>query len=336
MNEEQTQNHPPETASLPLRLLGVDYYGLLLVCALVGASMFFYVGLMLITDNGGEPENTLRAEETIEKKNDLFTTLSLESKAVFVWDVTNQKPLFAYNEESQLPLASLTKLMTALVTARHLTKDDVIIIEAESLKEEGDDGLLAHEEWTLRDLIDYTLVASSNDGADALASAVGGAEAVRGSNNGETSEEIFVEEMNALAGELGLTQTYFVNETGLDTTIQSSGSYGSARDMAKLLEYILRHNPTLTEATVYPSLTIESESKFIHTATNTNDTIGNIPGLIASKTGFTDLAGGNLVVAFDAGIAHPIIVSVLGSSMDGRFHDIEQLVHATLTYLTEE
>ena len=55
--------------------------------------------------------------------------------------------------------------------------------------------------------------------------------------------------------------------------------------------------------------------------------------LIASKTGYTDLAGGNLVIAFDAGFNHPIIVSVLGSTIDGRFTDAEALVWAALAYL---
>ena len=54
---------------------------------------------------------------------------------------------------------------------------------------------------------------------------------------------------------------------------------------------------------------------------------------IASKTGFTDLAGGNLVIAFDAGLSHPIIISVLGSTQEGRFRDVEKLVTASLMSL---
>ena len=71
----------------------------------------------------------------------------------------------------------------------------------------------------------------------------------------------------------------------------------------------------------------------MHTATNTNEVVGSIPGLIASKTGFTDLAGGNLVVAFDAGINRPVIISVLGATKDGRFTDMEMLVNASLRAL---
>ncbi len=60
---------------------------------------------------------------------------------------------------------------------------------------------------------------------------------------------------------------------------------------------------------------------------NTNEVVQNIDGLIASKTGYTDLSGGNLVVAFDAGLNHPIIVTVLGSSQEGRFSDTLKLIN---------
>jgi D-alanyl-D-alanine carboxypeptidase len=73
------------------------------------------------------------------------------------------------------------------------------------------------------------------------------------------------------------------------------------------------------------------ENRF--SARNTNRETGKFPLLLASKTGYTDLAGGNLALAFDAGFNHPIVVVVLGSSYDGRFADAEKLVWSTLEYL---
>ena len=198
---------------------------------------------------------------------------------------------------------------------------------------EGDSGLFAFERWSAKDLFDFTLMVSSNDGATALASVAGGAKLIREGSVGDTAESSFVDEMNSIAKNIGLKQTYFVNETGLDPTTTLSGGYGSARDTSKLLEYIILHEPHLIEATVYPTLGFTSTSNYEHVATNTNEIVGSIPGLIASKTGFTDLAGGNLVIAFDAGIDRPIIVSVLGSSKDGRFEDVEKLVSASLEML---
>ena len=208
-----------------------------------------------------------------------------------------------------------------------------ITISYDSLNEEGDSGLFAFEEWNAKDLLDFMLVVSSNDGADALAAAAGGAKVIRHGTEEDTPESAFVEEMNTIAQDIGLTQTYFVNETGLDPTTHLSGGYGSAKDAALLLEHIIMESPGLVEATTYPTVTFRSKSNFEHMATNTNEIIGSIPGLIASKTGFTDLAGGNLVVAFDAGINRPIVISVLGSSKEGRFTDVEQLVAASLQAL---
>ena len=73
----------------------------------------------------------------------------------------------------------------------------------------------------------------------------------------------------------------------------------------------------------------------MHVAVNTDLDIGKIPGLLASKTGFTALAGGNLVVAFDASIGRPIIVVVLGSTEDGRFTDVAQLTSSSLAYINQ-
>jgi D-alanyl-D-alanine carboxypeptidase len=57
-----------------------------------------------------------------------------------------------------------------------------------------------------------------------------------------------------------------------------------------------------------------------------------MPGLLLSKTGYTDLAGGNLVIVFDVGIGHPVAIVVLGSTRDARFTDVEKLMHATLSH----
>jgi len=130
-----------------------------------------------------------------------------------------------------------------------------------------------------------------------------------------------------------LTQTYFINPTGLDTNKTISGGYGSARDAAKLLEYAVINMPDIIESTRHTAINFESLSDINHRATNTNSSIDTLPGLIASKTGYTDLAGGNLVIAFDAGINRPIIISVLGSTQSGRFEDIEKLVNASLKSL---
>jgi serine-type D-Ala-D-Ala carboxypeptidase (penicillin-binding protein 5/6) len=261
-----------------------------------------------------------------------FENISLEAKAAYVFDAREQKELFGINEQAQLPLASLTKLMTAFTAYELLPDYTIVTIDSDNLSAEGDSGFYKNEKWRLNDLLSFTLAVSSNDGASAIAAAAGSME-----NNlpelKENNDKSFVKAMNRNARDIGLTQTYFVNETGLDTSDFIGGGYGSARDAALLLEHIIVNAPEIADLTRHYNLEFISLSEILHTATNTNDAIGRIPGLIASKTGFTDLAGGNLAVAFDAGINHPIIVTVLGSTLEGRFRDVEKLVWASLNSL---
>jgi len=259
-----------------------------------------------------------------------FDALNLEARAAIVFDINAQKSLYEYNSEAQLPLASLTKLMTVLVASELLPEQYVLTIEEESLFEEGDSGLFAYEKWKLSDILDFILVVSSNDGADVVAGVAGAARMQTLHELGDSPEAAFVRAMNTKSESINLSQTYFVNETGLDPSTRMSGGYGSARDVIALMEYILKDHPDLVSATIYETLDITSLSNITHTANNTNMIIGNIPGLIASKTGFTDLAGGNLIVAYNAGLNRPLIAVVLGSTQEGRFSDMVQLVEASL------
>jgi len=262
-----------------------------------------------------------------------FEQISIDAKAVYVYDLTEEKILFSKNENSQLPLASIAKLMTALVSSELIPEGTIIKIGESSIKIDGDNGFRVEELWKFKDLLDYTLLVSSNDGAHAIADTAG--KFINDSKYvDENPHEKFISKMNEKAVTLGLNQSYFINESGLDVNSTVAGGYGSAKDMSFLVEYIIYNHPKLLEATAYNTLTFTSEDKFVYNAVNTNSAIGNIPGLIASKTGFTDLAGGNLVVVFDAGINHQIIVIVLGSSFDGRFTDIEKLVSASIKELS--
>lgn len=314
----------------------IDYPRLFVLILLLSVVAFIFYFLLNKENDVRVAEEKRIVEEQIQKElTNPFNDISITGKAAYVWDIKTQERIFGYNEEEQLPLASLTKLMTIFTASNILSSNKIITITLDSLKSEGDSGLYSEERWNLKDLIDFTLLVSSNDGASAIASAAGSVK-LKGNNNPEkTSGDIFIDEMNKKARLLGLTQTYFLNETGLDPNEEISGGYGSVRDIAILLENILIKKPEIVNATTHYSLDIQSIDNYIHSATNTNKSIGNIPGLIASKTGFTDLAGGNLVIAFDAGLNRPIIVAVLGSTQEERFEDVEKLVLATLELLTQ-
>jgi D-alanyl-D-alanine carboxypeptidase (penicillin-binding protein 5/6) len=280
----------------------------------------------------------VRVETALAKQTEKSRTLSsvfndteLRAKSAIVWDVEKQRVLFNKNADEQLPLASVTKLMTALVAYEILDPEKIITVPEDAIKTDGDSGLRAGEAFTVQDLTDLTLIVSSNDGATALSTIAGdaiGAEA--------DAEAVFVRAMNLRAEELGLSETYFKNSTGLDVSETMAGAYGSARDVALLTEFMLTTVPDALALTNSNVTTIKSDSGEYHLAKNTNEVAGTIQGLIASKTGYTRLAGGNLAIAFNAGLNRPIIVVVLGSSQEGRFSDTLDLIERTRTYIENE
>ncbi len=290
----------------------------------IAVATFFFVAPHFVAylSERDLPKEHLSACVSCEEKN-AFTNLSLRAESTYVYDVSTNQVLFEKERDAQLPLASVTKVMTALLAYEGLPFDTKIVIQAEDLLPEGDSGLLVGESFTRNDLIDFMLSVSSNDAARAFARRISG------------DTERFALLMNKRAQELGMTQTFFFNESGLDENMGVSGGYGSARDMGVLFEYASLHYPELFEATTYPEVSVVS-SDALHTATNTNVIAGDIPGLVASKTGYTDLAGGNLGIVFEPEPLHTIVVIVLGSTPEERFVDVEKLVLATIETLHSE
>lgn len=267
-------------------------------------------------------------EITEKEKFDYDSVLNtVEAKSYYVYDILNKKNIFSKKEHEQLPLASITKLMSGFVVLDIVPETSVVTVSRSDILQEGDSGLLLNEKWRLKDLLEYTLITSSNDGMHAISSLL--------DDYSEINSKNTVELMNERASFLGLNDTYFVNTTGLDIDKEKSGAYSSAYDVSILLEKILTNNPKLFINTDKTSESFISLSKIKHTATNTNLSINQIPNLIASKTGFTNLAGGNLAVIFDAGFMHPIAIVVLGSSIEGRFSDVVKLSEMTLKKLSE-
>lgn len=238
---------------------------------------------------------------------------TIEARAAIVYDPTERSILFQKNASASLPLASLTKLMAVWAVLSSGKSDSQVVITPEDLKPSGDWGFLAGDVVKLSDLIKMSLVASSNDAMAAAAASLG---------------DGYLNQMNRTAGELGLSNTYFLNPTGLDLSEETSGAYGSAYDIARLAAAFLKQYPEYFELTAQERVSIPDGNRVL-SATSTALPLSGIPGFIGAKTGYTDLAGGNLVAAFDLDIGHPLILVVLGSSENGRFTDIETLMNAS-------
>lgn len=256
-------------------------------------------------------------EAVAQLPSSLRDSPKITANAAYAYDVTTHSVVFSHNESAQLPLASLTKIALILLAHEYLSPQGVVPITERSLVPEGDWGLIVGDTWNTQDLIDYTLMVSSNDGAAAIAEAIENA----------TGSDI-VTLLNGLASARGLKQTYFLNETGLDVNELFSGSYGSAHDVSILLAYAYEHAPQTFEATRRSIATFTSSSGHIYTANNTNKAIGDLPGLVIGKTGFTDLAGGNLGIVAEQEPGHPIVIVVLGSSITERFTDVASILAA--------
>lgn len=236
----------------------------------------------------------------------------------YAYDIASGKILFAQNENEILPLASITKLMTAYVALKSLPKETIVSISSSAISMTDDHGLLVDEKWLLEDLAKFTLLVSSNDGARAIREKF---EA--------TLPNSFVASMNAYAELLGMNNTTFYNESGLDEGLLA-GSYGTASDVAILLETFSNEYPQVLATTAMKNVSITSLSGITHNIENTNESIYTYPGRLGSKTGLTNIAGGNLAFIFDRGVLSPTVVVVLGSTKEGRFEDMHVLVDAVL------
>lgn len=257
-----------------------------------------------------------------------FASSSVHAESVFVYAPQSTHTMHQKNAHTPLPLASLTKVMTAYVTSLVFSDDDTIVIYPDDLLPEGDGGINPGEQWTFKDVRDIMLVASSNDAAEALRRATDERLAL----NGSASTTIGI--MNEKARSLGWTTLEFRSVTGLDDAALQATAYGSARDIALAFTHIMTERPDIFEATREAYIVRGPLNGYQRAYNNTNVTVNEMPSILASKTGFTDAAGGNVIAAFDAGLGSPIVIAVLGSdNQHTRFSDLMDLSEKALRYI---
>lgn len=256
-----------------------------------------------------------RAAQQAHIENQLFNPLpfaavSIKGKAYVVYDVVDKKVIAGKNEESVLPLASITKVMTAVTARMHHDGKTKITISTKSLDGAYDIGLRNGQVFDLDELLKYTLVFSSNDGAQAIADGLGG-------------REVFISQMNTDAANYGLSM-HFTHPAGLDERGEIGGT-GSAVSVARLLGLARKSFPEIFDVTTKPRVSVQSSTGRITGVPNTNQDVYNFSGIEMSKTGYTDKAGGNLAITVDVGVGHPVAIVVLGSTREDRFSDVQKL-----------
>lgn len=225
-----------------------------------------------------------------------FAKPILSARSALVKGLGDGEILYEKNPDLSLPIASVTKLMTAMVVEKLAPLDEIVEITPADLDTEAyRANLVSGERIRVRELLKAMLISSANDATLALARGTAG------------SIEQFVREMNKEASSLGMSSTAFTNPVGFD----DAGHYSTAADLSLLVEEFLLH-PELLEVVRQKEVEISSvDGLYRHQLRTTNKLILKHGEVVGLKTGYTSEAKGNLIILVDG--LHPYYSIILGS-----------------------
>ncbi len=236
------------------------------------------------------------------------------ARSVLLWDSDTHVIRFEQNGFERLPIASITKLMTAMVALDHgIPWDDLSDIQPNEYVQGGRLLLHAEEQVTMRNLFTASLLGSANNATLAYVRHLG------------IDQEQFIQEMNRKAVELGLEQTHFTDVTGLEKT-----NVSTAYEVARLAEHAFTRYPDIAHATQQIAYTFTvAGSGREHTMRNTNKLISEYgQSYLGSKTGYLDEAQYCLVVR-GAALGSSLIGVILASpSEPEHFADMSKLMRS--------
>lgn len=208
--------------------------------------------------------------------------VSTSAKAAAVINGDTGEIIYAQNADERLPMASTTKIMTALLLCENADLNEEITVTADMLRVEGSSmGLLAGDRVTYHDLLYGMMLASGNDAANVTAISLGG------------SVQKFADMMNKKAEELGLKDTHFVTPSGLD----ADGHYTTAKELALLAAYALKNEEFAKAAASESAVLNYGNPPYRRSLTNHNKMLKLFDGAVGVKTGFTKKSGRCLVSA---------------------------------------
>jgi D-alanyl-D-alanine carboxypeptidase (penicillin-binding protein 5/6) len=268
-----------------------------------------FVGLAVRATVGAAPAaSQARIQTHALALNTTYPPPPLLGSAAIVYDVDRHRVIYAVRPDVPLPMASTTKLMTALLVLEHGRLDTLTTVSANAASiGQSTMGLVRGEVLSLRDLLYGLLLPSGNDAAIALAEAVGGTEAN------------FVAMMNRRCAQLGCTHTHFTSPHGLD----APGHYASARDLlliARAVErYTTFHRIVSTKYHTVPATSHNDP----HTMVNVNQPLWWYPGVTGMKPGNTDNAGDCDVLSVTRGGRHLLAVFL---GMPDRYTDVRDVL----------
>ena len=234
---------------------------------------------------------------------------SLNGTSAIIYSVGSSRVLFAKNADVRLPIASVTKVLSALVARDLFAMDEVVTVPSSAVRvDEEQQELYVNEEIAVGSLIKLMLVKSSNDAAYALAA------------HAQRRGIDFVGRMNEKARELSMRDSHFLDPAGLN-----NDGYATAHDLAMLFSSVLRERD-LWDVSLEREVSVTSwDGKITHRAENTNQLLDEFPNIVGGKTGFTTEAQGSMVLMVAVPAGHDTIISVVLNSPT-RFEDTRQLI----------
>lgn len=239
------------------------------------------------------------------KKNSSFPILS--AQGVLVVDLSSGVSLYEKNPDTALLPASTTKIITALVSLDSYKLDDILTVG--KFKIDGQKmGLFPGEEMRVEDLLYGLLVYSANDAAEVLAW------------NYPNGYNAFIVAMNDKAKELSMENSHFDNPVGFDQNSQQT----TAKDLIRASEVAMRNSEFAKIVGTKQIVLKDISGKTSYNLRNINELLGNVPGVLGVKTGWTENARENLVTYVDRN-DRKIMIAVLGSQ--DRFGETKELIN---------
>ncbi len=267
-----------------------------------------------VAQNFASSKTSLSAMNQVEVKNGLARNWSvldpkISAEAVMIQSLSENFPFLNYNTYKTWPMASLTKLLTAVLVIENAGLDKKIMISERAVLSEGEAGnLKAGEIYTSQDLLKIMLLTSSNDAATAFEDYFGGNEA-------------FSKMINQKAEKLGMTQTIFFDGSGLSDLNRSTAS-----DMLRLTKYILENEPEIFNWTRLQDFLVQPINSTNTRAIRNIDPLVSNGDFLGGKTGTSEAAGENLISIFSLG-NYRMAMIILGSP--NRVKETESLLEWT-------
>ncbi len=284
------------------------------ISVLIAFSLVFASVTLVSADGDQSREEYLKeVQETDEYwQTSASLTLDFASKSVILMDSATGTVLYEKAPDEKLPLASVTKIMSALLVMEAIAdgklslEDTAVCSEHASTMGGSQIWLEPNEEMSINDLLKAMLIGSANDATCVLAEKIGG------------SESVFVSMMNDRARALGMVNTNFVNTNGLP----AENHYSSARDIAIMTRELLKHELVLEYTTVWMDSLRDGATQLV----NTNKLIRHYEGATGLKTGYTADAGYCISATAVRNDLELIAVTLGAPTKEERFDDAKQLL----------